>query len=747
MIFVNYPGHFVAGLLLITFAVLMIFAFRTKKLRKQSATRTSQLWNLRAKLAVPLLALLQYVAIVILLLILWNPSRPQTSRSTARNSVIILFDTSQSMSVVEDNPMTRLDKAVDVFEKKFHPSDPEGPYYKIYGFDRQFYFADGVKSLRKWGQQTNMHSVLALLNSLRMQQNAQYVVHSTHYRQQQSDRAGKVVGAVVFTDGQVDDRNVNAYLPLRDRKLQVALIGVGSKKPQCDVAIKSINAPAQVAIDSAYCVKVVVTARSLSDKPVTLELLRDGYVMAVRQLSADTLDPAVTAEFTVGADRLGTHTVSARAKTAGEELNLANNTRGTTVKVVENTRLKVLLYSQVANFNIGKVRQALARDKKIQLDLGLDVITTPALSERAGKMCGYVKLPADRAGFYKYDVIVLGPCAVDSLTSVQIDSLYSFVVDRGGGLILLPGKAEYSPLNWKNEKAGALVPVFYKTDTHIISIPRRRRVKVTLEGLDSKVINQQDFKDYARLASAYYQNIDKKPAATTFATAGNIPIVTVHRVGRGRVCLLNVSKLFRWYREDLEGGLLQKIMSGLTAYTGRVTNLEAAVELFAERLTGRTNKVRFDAYVSDESFAPVGGATVLLNVAGEVLRMDQVESGHYIAEIENFADEAVIATVQAEADGVFLGEKTTAVSLPLPRSEMDDVELDARFLQALAGRLGGSYFDADDVDENVAKMFEATTSVTSLSHMASVWPKWSLLLLLCGLLSINWFIRRAMGLV
>lgn len=720
----------------------MVLAFRSEGLR------STKLWKW-------LLGLLQYASIVILLLILWNPSRPQMSETASRNSVLVLFDTSQSMSVVEDKPMTRLEKALNVFEKKFRPSDPEGPDYRIYGFDRQCYWVpvlssflqnglangDSTDSLCQWGRQTNLHSALALLDRYEI------TGMGSDLDPKDAHKGGTVVGAVVFTDGQADDKSVNAYPSLRNDNLQVVLVGVGSKVPQSDVAIKAIKAPSQIAIDTAYTVQVVVTARNLHEDPVTLELLKDDYVIASRQLSADRLAQDVTVKFAVGADRLGRHTLSARAKAADEEVNSANNTRSMMVRVVENTRLKVLFYSQVANFNIGRAREALARDKKIQLDLGFDAIIRPAMSKKARTMCGHVELPADRAGFYKYDVIILGPCALDGLTAAQINGLYSFVVDRGGGLILLPGKAKYGPPAWRNEKAKALLPVLFAADAGQIRAGGRGGIKLTLEGIDSKVISQAALRDYDEWASAYYRIIDKKPAATTLATAGGNAIVCVHRVGRGRVCLVNVSELFRWYREDLEGGLLRKFMSGLTAYVGRVTNLEAAVELFVERTADQASNVKFDVYVRDKWFAPVDGATVLLNVGAEVLRMDQAGQGRYVAEVEDMADEAIIATVEAELDGTFLGEKTVAVNLPLARSEMDNVELDSKFLRALAKRLHGKYFDADDIDKDVRQMFEAATPVSSLARMRSVWPTWLLLLALCLLLSVNWFTRRAIGLV
>src|SRR4030042_303763 len=145
--------------------------------------------------------------------------------------------------------------------------------------------------------------------------------------------------------------------------------------------------------------------------------------------------------------------------------------------------------------------------------------------------------------------------------------------------------------------------------------------------------------------------------------------------------------LFPLYREELQGGWLYKIMAGLTAQMGRVTAREAAIELFAERAAGQTNKIKFEAYVCDNSFVPVAGANVLLNMRDEVLRMSQVERGYYVAQVEDVQDQAIVATAQAEFNGVFLGEKTIAVNLPPVKTEMTNVELDEKFLRELARRL------------------------------------------------------------
>jgi hypothetical protein len=78
---------------------------------------------------------------------------------------------------------------------------------------------------------------------------------------------------------------------------------------------------------------------------------------------------------------------------------------------------------------------------------------------------------------------------------------------------------------------------------------------------------------------------------------------------------------------------------------------------------------------------------------------------------------------------------------------MANVELDEKFLRTLAERLNAEYLYADDIDENVTQTFEAQTRTYSSRRMTSIWPNWLLLLVLCTLLSVNWFLRRAIGLV
>ncbi len=723
MIFVNYPGHLITVIFVVCCVGLMVGIFRSKDIRKAGWRR----WVLGA---------VQLAVVLILFLILCDPCRGRSTERWMRNSVLVLFDTSESMSVVEEGKESRLEKAIDKFRERLSIKGDKGPNFRIYGFDERCYYAESLSGLRRWGRQTNMQSCVNLL----LQHEA-----ASESGGSSTAASGKVAGAIVFTDGQANEKNVEAY-PSMGGSFDVVVFGVGIKDAKNDVCVGGIEAPAQASIDTAYRVEVEVSAVRKPEEAVKLELFRDGFVVASKQLSFEGSRRKLVTEFTVGAEVLGTHTLSARVKRVGEEVNTANNERSTLVRVIENSKLKVLFYSQVANFDVGKVRRALSMDKKVELYLGLDAIIDGR--EAAGsRLSGNKELPEDAAGFYEYDVVVLGPCAADSLSDKQIEGLYSFVVERGGGLIVMPGRGEYSAESWDNSKIATLLPTWFDKGGGVGDRRGYGTLEITAEGkhtgaIESKMVQIQD-----ETVHAWYEDVKKKPAATVLAIAGDLPIAVVHRVGKGRVCLVNARRLFTWYREDLGGGLLREFFSGLTGYVGRIRKVESRVELFAERAGKEAETVRFDAFVCDRDFYPVADATVLLDTGSEILSMSQVSEGHYEAESQGIFEQSVVASVQAEKEGIFLGEKTIALNLPAVRSEMDNVELDTKFLRALTKRIGGDYLDVDEIDGDLPDRFASKSRVQSLTEMVSIWPRWDLLVGLCVLLSINWFARRVMGMV
>ncbi len=733
MIFTDYPAHLVAVALILILAAAVFAIFRMGELAAPERRRYRRL-----------LMVLHCAVILSLLLILWDPSAWQTKEVFGRNTVLAVFDTSESMSVIEDGRRTRLDKALAKFAEHFDAGTSSGPEYRIHGFDDHAYHGASRELLRRWGPQTNLHAVFSLLA-----EEARPSPSSTG----QAQGSVPAAGAVIFTDGRADDRDPRRYLALQRDEMPILFVGVGARRPRMDVAVESIVAPASTWMDTAFTVTVAVRATNAVTEPVTLELLRDETVVDSRQLDREQFRSSgagafeATVEFTLPATRLGTQVFTAGVIPGRGEINLANNARSTSVEVTQERTLHVLLYTQWANFDVGKIRQALAWDERIHLDLGFDVIKDSLLADRVSQSSTQVELPETKEAFYEYDVIILGPCDIGELTSVQREALYGFVSERGGGLLVLPSRTVTSLAVWRDRRAEAMLPVIFDREYSRLWPPRPDAIQPTFEAQVSHLFDPNVFADPEQRISPFYGTVEPKPASMTLATVGEVPIVAAHRLGRGRVCLLNASKLFMLYREDRQGGALGELVCNLVAWLGRTPAQGAGVELFVERGADDPRHLAFTAYVVDKTFEPVAGANVLLTIGDAVVSMEPTGPGYYRTALDWGSRQSVIASAQAEINGLFLGERTVATNLPAVRDEMSCVDLDEPFLQDVASRVRGRYLHIDEIDGRTAKLFVPKHQIGVTETVSSIWPRWPALVALCVLLSAGWFVRRGIGLV
>jgi len=724
MIFADYPGHLVALVLVLAPVAIVLLSFRGEQL--QTPQRSRYRW---------LLAAMHYAAILLLLVILWDPSAWRKKEVFGRNTVLAIFDTSESMSIADDGRMARLDKSLTRFAECFDSHGSEGPEYRIHGFDGRAYHCGSADLLRRWGSQSNLHEVISLIMDAA------------------TGGSEGPTGAIVFTDGRADDRDPRRYLPAAKDDLPVLLVGVGARAPRPDVAIKTLSVPAVAWVDTACEATAIVTAAGAPSGPVTLELVCDDKTIQTVQIAPERFRPGdsgqveTRAEFFVPAQELGSHVLTVRAKSLRGEINLANNSRSTSIEVTQERSLRVLLYTQWANFDVGKIRQALAWDKRIRLDFAFDVIKDAPIAGLASRNLGYTTLPDGKDRFYEYDVIILGPTDMSGLAPGQWDGLRSFVTERGGGLILLAGRTVASLANWGDERARMLLPAVFGREDPRLWPPHREAIEPSFEAQVDRLFDPNAFTSPQQRISPYYGIADAKPASATLATVGDTPIILAHRVGRGRVCLLNASKLFALYREDLQGGALAEMICGLVAYLGRTPARGVGVALFAERANEDPGTVVFNAYVVDKAFQPAAGANVLLTAGERVVSMEATGPGYYRASVDLGPAQSVVATVQAELNGTFLGERTVAANLPPVRDEMSCIDLNEPFLRSLADRVGARYVHLDSLDRDAAKLFVPKHQIGVTETVTSVWPRWSLLMILCLLLSAGWFIRRAIGLV
>lgn len=722
MSFVNFPGYIQALVLVTVSLALLRMAFARVRLPQRRHRR----W-------LPLAAGFHGLGTLLVLVILWNPSCRKMDESIIRNQVLAVFDTSQSMSVADRGQATRLDRALQVFAET---CDPEtGPLYQVLGFDEITYRCASPAQLERWGTDTQAQPVYKLLKQ--------------HLKPEGADDATDhpVVGVILFTDGQWQGKSLPQTPITVPEELEFLCIGVGTQAPLADVGIDSLQVPAAVPVNTLYQAQVVVSTCAWGT-PVTVELLQDNEIVGTQSLPA--MDPSVsrmshTLSFTLPAHIPGQGSLLARIRPADHELNQANNQYAAVVDVVgQEQRYSVLYYAQGAGFSLGKIRQALARDKKVELDVRFDFVTQPRPGQTAGP--GGASFPLQRQQFFAYDLILLGPCDFDGFAPEQQQALYDFVALRGGGLIILTESGPLAFDTWANPQARVLLPV---TDMAVVDDAygfTRGLLEPDPGAVEAQIFQTGDFAAQDLPLSLTRHALRVKPGATVLARIGQSPALVCQRVGRGRVCLLNMTQLHRLWQADKEDNALGKLLSAVTAHAGRHAAGQAQLELYAQR-TDDGRALVFNARVTDEQFRPLGQANVLLTLGKRTVALHPIGEGVYSGQMPDMKQDSLLATLQAESQGRFLGERRVAVNLAPVPTEMTNVQLDEVFLRQLARKYEGQYLHVDKVPSDLGRRFSREQRSRETLAVIAWWPSWFLFILLCLLLSTSWFIRRSAGLL
>lgn len=723
MILKDYPGHIIAGISILICMATVLWAFRAQHLKRFNLMR----W---------ILAMLTLLPMLVLLWVLWNPSRLKMTEKIRPCTVQVFFDTSQSMSIRDMYNESRLDYAVDLFKKEIAENAAESPQFQIFGFDKTCYPADSIDSLAASGKQSDLNCPWERIC-------AQSV------KTEKLFNGSQVSGAVIFTDGQADIQNLSAYTTLQNKEYPVLIVPVGSTLSQPDIIVSELDTPLQTAVNTSYAASTSIVAKQLKNKPLTVEILQNEHVIVSKTLIPNTSDYQETITFDLSAPSTGLDKIEVVAQTdALKELNTDNNRRIRLVKTIADQQRRVLLYSQVASADIGKIRQALRRDEKIQLDFRLDAIINPAIVRDNPNLAQTVEFPAEPNQLNEYDILILGPMNFNALPDSAITNLYRFVTQRGGMLVFLPGKQQYTLPEIRSEKIQSMLPVIFKYQPenieHSFSL---YPVLTTNEGKATTLISALDSVSDNRGVIPAYHNISKKPAASTLLESNDTPFLCIQRLGRGYISFLNSCTLFQLYQSDPENCFLQELLSRLIAYTSRISAEESRIDLSAT-VNSRQNNIVFESYVRNPNFKPVSGANVILDVGGNVIKMQPCASeGRYTATLENLTVQSVYAVAKAEYGGRFLGQKTLVLDLPRKRDEMSRTNANKRFLTDLTSHTNATLLEPYRINEKTISLFKAKQTLRQKAQSQPAWHRWPLVFLLCGLLTLNWFLRRSIGIV
>lgn len=701
------------------------------------------------------LAALRAAAFLIVLLLFLRPALRLHSAIPQMNFVAIAYDTSKSMQI-RDGPegQTRLEMESKILRPDANPllADLAGKF-KL----RYFSFSDSAQRLKafetpaRYGNGSNLGKTLNQIAG--------------------ELAAAPVAGIVLITDG-ADNRSVNldtTAAQFRTRSLPVYTVGIGSSEISRDVEVLQASAPQKILRDTMIEAEVSVRATGYSGRRTRLAVLDRDRPLQSREITLGRDNEVKTHKLSFSCPSAGPRVFRFRVEPFSDEVIQENNDQTVLVRV-EDTQPQILYVEGEPRWEYGFLRRAVFADKNLQLITFLRQADGKFLRQGSESPSTLEKgFPNDKAELFRYKTIILGSVEASFFTFDQLRMISDFVSQRGGGLLVLGGKNSFGQGGYLNTPIEDALPVvlgrnetggsgFQDLEYTVRLTPYGFQHPITRLSL-SEDVNRKRWEAAPALVGIN-PVVSLKPGATALLQAnvpdsrGQSPIVLAfQRFGKGKTVAFTAASSWRWkmgqeHTDNFHELFWKQMLRWL------VSNAPDPVNVFAEKHSYTLDdSVDIRAEVNDASFLPLNDARLMAEVKAPSgltapLQFDwNIEKdGTYSASFKP-AEEGIYEIVAEAFQGSkSLGAATANFQVAESTEEFHNAAMNPKLLKQLASATGGRYYTS----ENLGTLPEDISYIDKGAFRIEDKDLWDMpfnFLLLIGVISTEWILRKRKGLV
>ena len=617
-------------------------------------------------------------------------------------------------------------------------------------------------------------------------------------------------GAVLLTDG-VDRSGTDITkfaMQIRERKLPIHTVGVGSEEGNPDLEIVKLDVPRTAEEDFPVEIWATVQRKGFNGKKVSLQLTSNGRILKTEPVDMDEdsswipqIGPTDTTS-DVKTKRVLLKFIPRQAGTQKFEVHAAleeteavpqNNTKTFLLKVAPTKRVKILFVDGKPRLEFGFIKRTLKKDPNIQLtDRILTGLSTDGrkryLGTRSQATQEFDFYPDDKETLFDFDAIILGNVDASQFTAAQLENTLEFVRTRGGGLLVLGGSSSLG----NHELAGSYIntaiaqclPVEIELGSAPPTTPRRRtrlttgarasaeskayKLQLTSEGKGENLMALADTptentKRWTNLKSLVGYSKVKRAKAGALVLAehptdrnefGNRILIATHNYNAGRVMVFTPHTSWRWQmlkdssEDDSHERFWRQTARWLTTAPKEHIKLDIAKTAYTLK-----EPVVIEVTATDQQFQLTNNAKIRAIVVDEAgkrkeLKLEQVlgEDGLYTARFipNQYGEYTVTAT--GTLAGESLGEQQTLFEVKASYAEFSNAELNLTLLKTLAEVSGGKYYAMEEADQLVNQI-PLVESATSKITDVDIWDIPLIFGLVIALLGFEWFLRKRGGLI
>jgi hypothetical protein len=586
---------------------------------------------------------------------------------------------------------------------------------------------------------------------------------------QDADRR-QVEAVVILTDGGHNSGTdpLQALAGANGGAVPTYIVPVGSAKPVRDVALHHAQAPRSVIEKDLIRIDAMIDAYECAHESLTIKLLQAGSVVDQQTvvIPSDNWFSPVT--FERKAEHLGLQEFQLVVSALPDERVPDNNDARLQVEVTESA-IRVLLADELPRWEFRYLRNLFKRDQHIEFT---------SLLMQPGQATGQAgdKLPEQLKEWARYRVVILGDLSPDVLTPARQAQLKEYVTARGGTLVLIAG-AMSMPQAYVRSVLEPLLPVEpipfrsnLSQGVQIVPTVEGRAAEPIQIGNESAESDQvwsnvpaiYDVSPYCVARQTSHVWLAASTAQGATGADASAAYLCWHQVGNGRVAYLSSPSTYRLrfrhgdrYHHRFWGQLLR------WAVAREIGTGSDMVRLITDKMHYQSQEpVQMMLRLTDARGTAVagGGVTATARRDDQMLATvpmveDADTPGLYRAVLKELpVGKCRIGVSGTEVDRLTASQKSgkpveTEITVEPPLSlELRDTRCNVALLDKLAVASGGAVVPPTALGMVISGLnmdAEAREEV----HTRPLWPQWRYLGLFIGVLSVEWVIRKMVGMV
>lgn len=701
------------------------------------------------------LSSLRAAAFLVIILILLQPVLRIHSVLPQESFVAVAYDASKSMEI-RDGPegQSRLDVERHLLRSADNPwLDELGKKFKL----RFFRFSHSAERVQAFEDTARHGQVTDLERTL----------------DQISGELANVpaAGIVLITDG-ADNRSSDldrTASRLRARNTPIYTVGIGSTSFLHDTEITGVTTARKVLRDTVMEAEVSVRSNGYAGRRARLLVLDRNRLLQNQEITLGSDGEVKVYRTHFSSQTGGPREFKFRVDPFQDEIIKENNDRTVLVEV-DDAHPEILYVEGEPRWEYAFLRRAAVQDRNVRLVTLLrqadgkflrQGIESPATLEKG--------FPTDRAELFKYKAILLGSVEASFFTFDQLRIISDFVSRRGGGFLMIGGRNSFGQGGYVNTPIQDMLPVNLGAgarDTQGFE-DTEFKVRLTDYGYQHPITrislaedqNRKRWTDAPALVG-FNRVAGPKPGATVLAMAdsraagGADPVLLAfQRFGRGKSVAFTTASSWRWKMGNVHSDNFQELF-WKQMLRWLVSDVPDPVGTGTEEsyyAPDETAVIR--AEVNDESFLPLNNAQVTAQVKSPSGRSTPL---HFSWDVEK--DGSYVAAFKPEEEGIYeitseafqgsrsLGRAKSNFLVAGSTKEFHNASMNSALLKRLASESGGRYYTPDNAGTIAEDISYIDKGSSSHLEEKELWDMPFLFLLLVGLISAEWILRKRRGL-